>query len=159
PATKYFADHATNGVVFSVLGFGVTPELGAQLMILLMNIGIMFAGPLLGLLAERLGYARLLPIALAIYTVAGGAGLIVDSPQGLLFSRLMLGLAAASISICCYSLVGQRFKGPERARMLGYQSALIMVTALVGLFGSGWIASAAGWRMPFAIYLFAAPMF
>jgi len=145
--------------VLTVLGYPIGTEIASQLMITLLNIGIMFAGPLLGLLAERVGYMRLLTIALAIYAVAGSAGLYLDSPAGLLLSRLLLGLVSASISISCYSLIGLRFQGAERARMLGYQSALVMIAGLVGLFGSGLIAQAGGWRAPFAIYLLAIPMF
>jgi MFS family permease len=155
----HFAQHAQNDVVLSLLGFPIKTELASQLMITLLNIGIMFAGPLLGLLAEKVGYARLLPAALAVYAVSGSAGLYLDSPASLLFSRLVLGLAAASISIACYSLIGARFQGAARARVLGYQSALVMATGLVALFGSGAIASAGGWRAPFALYLLAIPMF
>jgi MFS family permease len=156
----YFAEHAHNGVVLSLLGYDITPQIAAQLMITLLNIGIMFAGPLLGLLAERVGYTRLLTIALGIYAVAGSAGLYLQSPAGLLLSRLLLGLVAASISISCYSLIGLRFKGARRAKMLGYQSALVMLAGLLGLEASGVIAQAAGsWRAPFAMYLLAIPMF
>src|SRR5579859_5399385 len=108
--SAYFAEHAHNGVVLSLPFYDVQPQVAAQLMITLLNIGIMFAGPLLGLLAERVGYTRLLTIALAIYAVAGSAGLYLQSPAGLLLSRLLLGLVAASISISCYSLIGLRFK-------------------------------------------------
>jgi MFS family permease len=139
--TTYFAAGADNGVVFSLLGYGVKADIAAQLMITLLNIGIMFAGPLLGLLAERVGYMRLLTVALGLYAVAGSAGLYLQSPVGLLLSRLLLGLLAASISISCYSLIGLRFQGETRAKMLGYQSALVMATGLIGLFGSGIIAS------------------
>ncbi len=155
----HFAQHAEKGVVLSIFGFAIGTEIASQLMITLLNIGIMFAGPLLGLLAERVGYTRLLTIALGIYAIAGSAGLYLDSPAGLLLSRLLLGLVSASISISCYSLIGLRFQGERRAKMLGYQSALVMLTGLIGLFGSGLIAQYGGWRAPFAIYLLAIPMF
>jgi MFS family permease len=155
---KHFADHATNGVVMTVLGYPLGVELSTQLMITLLNIGIMFAGPLLGLVAARLGYLRVLPIVLGIYALAGSAGLYLDDPADLLLSRLVIGLAAASISICCYSLIGARFQGTERSRMLGYQSALVMIFGLLGLEGGGWIVDLGGWRAPFAIYLIAIPM-
>lgn len=158
--SRYFAEHADHGVVLSLPFYDVQPQVAAQLMITLLNIGIMFAGPLLGLLAERVGYTRLLTIALGIYAVAGSAGLYLQSPAGLLLSRLLLGLVAASISISCYSLIGLRFKGERRAKMLGYQSALVMLTGLIGLEASGEIAQLAGsWRAPFAMYLLAIPMF
>jgi len=157
--TMHFAAHAQNGVVFTILGYGVGTEIASQLMITLLNIGIMFAGPLLGLVAQRAGYMRLLTVALALYAVAGSAGLYLDSPVNLLLSRLFLGLAGASISICCYSLIGDRFQGERRARMLGYQSALVMATGLIALFGAGAIADFGGWRAPFALYLLAIPMF
>jgi MFS family permease len=154
----HFASHATpDGTVMTVLGYKLGVELSTQLMITLLNIGIMFAGPLLGVLAERVGYMRVLPAALVIYSIAGSAGLYLDDPKSLLFSRLLIGLAAASISICCYALIGQRFKGVERSRMLGYQSALVMIFGLLGLEGGGWIADL-GWRAPFAIYLLGVPL-
>jgi MFS family permease len=151
----HFAEHADNGVVFTVLGYPIGVQIAAQLMITLLNIGIMFAGPLLGLLAERVGYARLLSAALALYAVAGSAGLYLDLPVSLLLSRLLLGLTSASISICCYSLIAERYQGAERAKILGRQSALVMATGLIGLYGSGKIAELGGWRAPFALYLLA----
>ena len=100
---------------------------------------------------------RVLPFALVVYAISGSAGLYLDDPRGLLLSRLVIGLAAASISICCYSLIGDRFEGTKRARMLGYQAALVMAFGLIGLEGGGQIADL-GWRVPFAIYLVGIPM-
>jgi MFS family permease len=154
----HFAKHAApDGTVITLLGFKFGVEMSTQMMITLLNIGIMFAGPLLGLVAGRVGYMRVLPFALVIYAVSGSAGLYLDDPGGLLLSRLIIGLAAASISICCYSLIGDRFKGVKRARMLGYQAALVMAFGLIGLEGGGQIADL-GWRVPFAIYLVGVPM-
>src|SRR6202012_1597424 len=154
----HFAEHADgSGTVMTVLGYKFGVQLSTQLMITLLNIGIMFAGPLLGLVAERVGYMRVLPAALIIYAIAGSAGLYLDDPKGLLLSRLVIGLAAASVSICCYSLIGLRFQGTQRSKMLGYQSALVMICGLLGLEGGGWIADF-GWRVPFAIYLLGVPM-
>jgi len=154
----HFASHAdSEGTVMTLLGYKFGIQLSTQLMITLLNMGIMVAGPLLGFVAHRVGYMRVLPAALILYSVAGSAGLYVDDPRGLLFSRLIIGLAAASISICCYSLIGERFEGTERSRMLGYQSALVMIFGLLGLEGGGWIADL-GWRVPFAIYLVGIPM-
>jgi MFS family permease len=154
----HFASHADGeGTVMTLLGYKFGVQLSTQLMITLLNMGIMVAGPLLGFVAHRVGYMRVLPAALILYSVAGSAGLYVDDPRGLLFSRLIIGLAAASISICCYSLIGERFEGTERSRMLGYQSALVMIFGLLGLEGGGWIADL-GWRVPFAIYLVGIPM-
>jgi MFS family permease len=154
----HFASHAdSEGTVMSLLGYKFGVQLSTQLMITLLNMGIMVAGPLLGFVAHRFGYMRVLPATLILYSVAGSAGLYVDDPKTLLFSRLIIGLAAASISICCYSLIGERFEGKERSRMLGYQSALVMIFGLLGLEGGGWIADL-GWRVPFAIYLIGIPM-
>jgi MFS family permease len=154
----HFASHAdSEGTVMTLLGYKFGVQLSTQLMITLLNMGIMVAGPLLGFVAQRVGYMRVLPATLILYSVAGSAGLYVDDPGWLLFSRLIIGLAAASISICCYSLIGERFEGTERARMLGYQSALVMIFGLLGLEGGGWIADL-GWRVPFAIYLIGIPM-
>jgi MFS family permease len=154
----HFAAHAdADGTVMTLLGYKFPVQLSTQLMITLLNIGIMFAGPLLGLVAARFGYMRVLPVALGIYSIAGSAGLYLDDPKWLLLSRLVIGLAAASVSICCYSLIGDRFKGAERSRMLGYSAALVMIFGLAGLEGGGLIADM-GWRMPFAIYLLGVPM-
>ena len=154
----HFASRAdANGIVMTLLGYKFKVELATQLMITLLNIGIMFAGPLLGLVASRVGYMRVLPVALGIYSIAGSAGLYLDDPRGLLLSRLIIGLAAASISICCYALIGDRFEGVKRSKMLGYQAALVMVFGLAGLEGGGWIADL-GWRVPFAVYLLGVPM-
>ena len=54
----------------------------------------------------------------------GIAGLYLDLPVSLLLSRLLLGLTSASISICCYSLIAERYQGAERAKILGRRKSV-----------------------------------
>src|SRR6185503_1992760 len=63
----HFAERAdASGTVMTLLGYKFGVQLSTQLMITLLNIGIMFAGPLLGVVAGRVGYMRVLPVALII---------------------------------------------------------------------------------------------
>ena len=58
----------------------------------------------------------------------------------------------SALGVTPHHVIGDRFQGVKRSRMLGYQSALVMLFGLIGLEGGGWIADL-GWRVPFAVYL------
>ena len=157
--TLHFAGQMQDGSVLTLFGSPIGPELASQLMITLLGIGIMAGGPIMGFLAERIGNARLLQLSLALF---GGSGLgcfVFDHASALLVLRFILGIAVAGISISCYALTGARFEGEARARMLGYQSALVTIVGVLSLVGAGYLADFAGWRAPFGLFLIAFPMF
>ena len=89
--------------------------------------------------------------ASVLYTVAGTAGLYLNNLPILLVSRLLLGLAAASIQILGLTMVNTTLKGNARAKWMGLHVS-------VAIFGTLFFSPLAGqlgeisWRLPFALY-------
>jgi MFS family permease len=134
-------------------GGGTHGALIAQLLETMSGIGIMVGGPLAGWAADRIGRSNLLFGALALYGVAGSAGLLIDDAYVLLALRLIQGFGSAGIAVSTYSLVSDRFHGAARARVIGYQQAFVSGMGIASLPVAGAIADAHGWHAPFALYL------
>jgi MFS family permease len=137
-------------------GQGRDGALVAQMVMTMPSIGIILGGPVTGWLVERSGARRVLFGALACYSVVGCAGMLIDGAYVLLATRLALGLSAAGIATSTLALIGERFDGETRGRILGYQNAAGSAFGLVSLLLAGAIGEAEGWRGPFALYLLGA---
>ena len=107
--------------------------------------------PLGGYLADKIGLRPTLFAASVLYTVAGTAGLYLSSLPLLLVSRLLLGLAAASVQVLGLTMINTTLKGNARAKWMGLHIS-------VAIFGTLFIHPLAGqlgeisWRLPFALY-------
>lgn len=132
----------------------------AQMVMTLPGIGIIVGGPAGGWWAERVGAARVARSSLAVYALAGSAGLFADHVALLMASRFILGMAAGGIASSTTAMISERFDGAGRARMLGYQTSIASATAVLAILGSGAVAEMGGWRAPFVLYpLLALPLF
>jgi len=136
-------------------GGGGGAALMAQSIITFSGVGIMVGGPLAGWLGDRIGLPRLLFLALAVYGVTGSAGLYLDDKAALLASRLVQGMASAGIAASTFAMIGNRFDGATRARLLGYQGSFVAAAGSATLLIAGAVAKAGGWRTPFSLYLLA----
>ena len=134
-------------------GGGQQGQLVAQTLETMSNIGILVGGPIIGLIADRTGRANVLFFSLALYGVAGSAGLVLDYPPLLLTSRLLQGFGAAGIAVSTYSLVSERFEGAARSKVMGYQQAFVSLMGFVALPASGHLGDRYGWHAPFGLYL------
>ena len=135
---------------FAVAGDGA---LAAQLIMTMPSIGIVLGGPVTGWMVERLGARPLLLGGLLMYALAGSAGLYIDVIPVLLFTRLLVGLAASSVATSTLAIIAERFDHEQRARILGYQSAAGSAIGLVSLLVAGNVGEVYGWRAPFSLYL------
>jgi len=127
-----------------------------QLTMTMPDIGIIVGGPLAGFLVDRIGSRMLLFISLALYAVAGSAGLFADDGTVMLSTRLILGFAGAGIATSTTALIGDRFDGQMRVRALGYWSAVGAAGGVGSVFVAGQVADLfGGWHGPFALYLLA----
>ncbi|HLG86666.1 MAG TPA: MFS transporter [Alphaproteobacteria bacterium] len=139
-------------------GNGGGSQLTAQSIATMASVGVMVGGPIVGILAEWIGSRRTLYVALAVYAIAGSAGLYIEGIVPLLASRLVQGVGSAGISIATAAMIGDRFEGSARSRFLGYQGAFLAAAGFISLLASGQIAESIGWRAPFALFLTALPM-
>ena len=128
-------------------------QLFAQTLETMSSIGILVGGPIIGWIADRTGRANVLFYALAVYGVAGAAGLFLDYPPVLLASRLLQGFGSVGIAVTTYSLVSERFEGATRSKVMGYQQVFVSLMGFVALPLSGHLGERYGWHAPFGLFL------
>jgi MFS family permease len=116
------------------------------------GLAIALSAPLAGWMADKIGRRVLLQGGVALYIVAGSAGLWLDDLILLLLSRLLLGVAVGFIMVCSVALLTDHFQGPERNRAMGIQSSAMAGGAIVFI-SAGSILADVSWRAPFAVYL------
>lgn len=107
--------------------------------------------PFAGVLVDRLGRKRLLVVATVLYALFGTAPLWLTSLYGILFSRVLVGVAEAAIMTCCTTLIGDFYTGRVRDRYLALQTMCASASATV-FFVLGGALGSAGWRAPFWLY-------
>ena len=140
--------------------FAGTPYADAIVRALVTGLGGAMAvgGPLGGRLAERFGERRTLLAALAVFAVAGTAGLVIENLWLLLADRLLVGLALAAVGVTSIAILANRLADAERNRWLGFLAALsngstVLLMPLVV------VLAAMGWRLIFPMHLLALPIF
>jgi EmrB/QacA subfamily drug resistance transporter len=108
---------------------------------------VVFAGLLLlaGALGDRLGRRNLLLAGLAVFSVAAGAGLLVDDPGALIAVRAVMGLAAAAIMPSTLSIITNVFPPGERDRAVSIWAGVAGASALLGLLVSGALLEVFAW--------------
>ncbi len=129
-------------------------DLVAQMIVTAPSIGIIIGGPLSGWLIGFTGAKRFFLGALAIFGLAGSAGLYLEDASLLLASRFVLGLATSGIVTSMIVLISEHYTPETRARVLGYQSASGAFFGVLTIEAAGRLGEF-GWRMPFALYLLA----
>ena len=104
-----------------------------------------------GVIADRWGRRRLLLVALLAFSGLGLMPLLFHSLPAILASRVVVGLAEASILTCCNALWGDYFSDVERRKWLGFQQMSGPVfNALLALAGGA--LAATHWSAPFWLY-------
>lgn len=114
---------------------------------------IALGAPLVGVIIDRLGRKPLLIVALILYGFAGSSGLILDSLNLILISRVGLGISVAGIMTTATTLIADYYVGDSRANFLGLQAGFMGLGGVIFL-SLGGILADINWRLPFAIYLF-----
>lgn len=127
-------------------------EVAVQLILTTPALAIAVFGTLMGLLADRLNRRALLLAALAVYGAAGFAGFVVDGYWTLMGSRLLLGIAVATLMGVSTVLVGEYFGPQARTRFMGVQASFMALGGVVFMTLGGVLADIS-WRGPFLVYL------
>ena len=144
PSLTFIADY------FGARGSGV---LGSQLVLTMCPLGMSLGGPLAGWVGTRFGLKHQLFGAMILYGLAGGAILLADGIAAFLIARFVLGLASVNIDTAMTSIMGARFRGARRARLMGIRSGVSSLGTFSTVLLSGSIAQAFGWRAPFWMYM------
>jgi MFS family permease len=119
------------------------------------SLSVALFAPLAGFAADRIGRRRLLLLGVALFVVAGCAGLVLPDLPTIFASRLVLGLAVALIMTAQTALIGDYFSGDDRNALTGLQISARNLGGLVFILTAGWVATISS-RLPFAIYGLAA---
>jgi len=123
----------------------------SRMMITLPSLAIALLAPFLGGLVYKYGKRKSAIVGLFFFSVTGTAGLYLDGIYAILFSRFLLGIAIAILMIVSTSLIGDYFKGEERHKFMGLQSAFVSIGGIFFIVGGGMLSDI-NWRYPFAIY-------
>lgn len=137
-------------------GLGITTS-NVGLIITTHGLFMALSCPLLGSIIDHAGVRRPYIVALFIYGLAGGSGLLIDSFWILLLSRACFGIGLAGVFTGINVLILNMYDKIQRDRVMGWrgsaQSFGGVIWPLIG--GALGIIS---WRLPFAVYMVAIPI-
>jgi MFS family permease len=128
----------------------------AQIIFTAAFVGMMIGGPVAGWISSRFGPRRLHLASIALFTLSGVAGLVLDGAVVFFAWRFALGVSCAGINAASVAMLSQRFDAQQRARVLGYYNASGPIASLLMISLAGATAEHIGWRAPFAFYLIGA---
>ncbi len=146
PSLTFIAEH------FGAKGGGV---FGAQLILTMAPLGMALTGPFTGWIGQRAGLKQQLFGGLLLFGTAGALAQVVDSIGLFLLVRFALGAASVNIDTAMTGILGARFTGARRARLIGIRSGISSIGTLTTVLLSGMIGQAYGWRAPFWMYMLA----
>jgi MFS family permease len=131
-------------------------ELLVPMVLTLPSLCVALFSSVAGIIADRWGRRPLLLLALAGFSLLGLLPLLFSSLAAVLASRVLVGLAEASILTCTNTLWGDYFPEDTRRRWLGFQQMSGPVSnALLALAGGA--LAAHHWSSPFWLYLLGLP--
>lgn len=108
--------------------------------------------PVIGILADRYGRRTVLVPCLLLYGVAGGLAGLAPALWVLVVLRFFQGAGAAGLINLGVVLIGDHWDGPDRARMLGRNAAVLTIAVAIFPVLGGALTDLGGWRAPFAVY-------
>ncbi|MFC7256822.1 MFS transporter [Haloplanus litoreus] len=129
----------------------------AGLVVTTHGLFIVLTSPLAGGLIDRYGPRRPYVLGLALYGIAGAAGLIVETFPALLVSRAALGVAVAFVYTSITVLIYNLYEGERKDRAMGLRGSANSLGAAVWPLVGGALGTLS-WHGPFAVYLLALPL-
>ena len=142
------------------------PKLAQALNINPKNIGLLVTaftlptlvlGPIIGVLADRLGRKKIIVPSLLLFGIAGTACAFARDFNLLLLLRLLQGIGAASLLSLSVTLIGDLYAGDKRANAMGYNASITSIgTAIYPTIGGA--LATIGWYYPFGLPIAAIPI-
>ncbi len=114
---------------------------------------LVFAALLLlgGAVGDRYGRRRALLVGLAVFGSGSLAAMFVDSPNGLILLRGLLGVGAALVMPATLSTITSTFPAEQRVRAVGAWAGVAGGSAILGLVVSGLLLEQWSWRSVFGV--------
>ncbi|WP_045054536.1 MFS transporter [Aliterella atlantica] len=114
-------------------------------------------GPIIGILADRLGRKKILVPSLILFGIAGFACAFVRDFNLLLLLRFLQGIGAASLLSLSVTLIGDLYVGDRRTTAMGYNASVSSIgTAIYPTIGGA--LATMGWYFPFMLPIVAIPV-
>jgi predicted MFS family arabinose efflux permease len=117
---------------------------------------IFLFSPICGILADRIGKAKVLIPSLICYAIFGSAGAFANSFTPLLISRALLGAASGGIAAASIGILSSMYEGEKRTRILGYTTSALAIASIIFPLVGGLIGKY-NWRFTFFMYGLALP--
>jgi ACDE family multidrug resistance protein len=121
------------------------------------GLAIALTSPLIGRLIDRFGVRIPMVAGLAVYGIAGAAGMVVDSFPVLVASRLVFGVGAAAVFSCTTVALLALYQGSLRDRVMGWRSTATSAGGLVWPLLGG-LLGGISWHAAFGVYLIGVPL-
>lgn len=131
-----------------VFGAGVA---AVSLTVTVTTLGVAFAAPFAGSLADRFGRKRVLLIALSLLTLATFGAASADRLSTLLLWRALQGLVIPGIFTSAVAYIAEEWAPAEAATMAGVYVTGTVLGSFCGRFISGLVTDAYGWRSAFVV--------
>ncbi|BAY27007.1 major facilitator transporter [Calothrix sp. NIES-2100] len=114
-------------------------------------------GPVIGVLADRIGRKKIIVPSLILFGIAGTACGFARDFNLLLFLRLLQGIGAASLLSLSTTLIGDLYTGARRMTAMGYNASVSSIgTASYPTIGGA--LATLGWFYPFMLPIIAIPI-
>lgn len=128
-------------------------DLLARLVVSIPTLLLALSGPLVGMIADRIGRKRLLVFALLLYASTGALPIFLDDLHGILGSRIALGLGMGILFTLAPALLADYYDDiPSRRKALATYAASTAAGGVLYVLLGG-VLSDLHWRAPFLLYL------
>jgi MFS family permease len=135
---------------------GVNPK-NIGLLITFFTFPSLVLGPVIGVLADRLGRKKIIIPSLFLFGIAGTACAFARDFNFLLLLRFLQGIGAASLLSLSITLIGDLYTGDKRTTAMGYNASITSIgTASYPLIGGA--LATLGWYYPFMLPIIAIPI-
>ena len=114
--------------------------------------------PLAGWLSDHVGRKNLLLGAFIVYAAIGVVPYFLSDLRHIIASRILLGMAEATIMTVATALIGDYFHGERREKWVAIQVGVASISAIVLIAIGGVLGETLGSRGPFLLYLLALPI-
>ncbi|MGH2894583.1 MAG: MFS transporter, partial [Solirubrobacteraceae bacterium] len=105
--------------------------------------------PFYGRLGDLLGQKRVFMFALGLFLAGSAACGVAQSMSQLIAFRAVQGIGAGGLTVSVFALLGELFDARQRARYMGYATAVFAVSSVTGPLVGGLITTHLGWRWVF----------
>jgi MFS family permease len=114
-------------------------------------------GPLVGVLADRVGRKKILVPSLVLFGIAGTACAFARDFNVLLWFLFLQGIGAAALHSLTIALISDLYSGVRRTTAIGYNTSIITASMAIYSIIGGALA-VMGWYYPFLLSLAAIPV-